>query len=412
MMSDSTSRHCGLALINADLGGIHTAVRIAGCRIAAVGERPGARERIVDLEGDRLLPGLINAHDHLQLNHLPRLEPARRYLHVRGWIADVDRLRRVDGPLRSAVAVPLAERLLLGAVKNLLSGVTTVAHHDPLHSTLCELQYPIRVVTRYGWAHSLYLDGDSSTLESHRRTPAEWPWIIHAAEGVDEEAREEFWRLDRLGCLQPNTLVVHGVALGAGERRRLAAAAAGLIWCPSSNLHLFGATADVADLVAEGRVALGTDSRLTGSRDLLEELRIASEQVPLTSKVLQTMVTRAAAQLLRLADCGVFTPGARADLLVLPAGVALERARRAQVRLVMANGIPVYGDPDLAAALAPPEHWAEVGVDGKGKMLARFIADRLVSLEAEEPGLDLPARGPRAGARRLGAAARGAPRYA
>lgn len=401
-----------VALINADLGGIDSAVRIVGGRIASVGERPVADERIVDLEGDRLLPGLINAHDHLQLNHLPRTEPARRYSHVRGWIADIERLRRVDGPLRSAVAVPLAERLLLGAVKNLLSGVTTVAHHDPLHSTLCELQYPIRVVTRYGWAHSLYLDGDSRTRESHRRTPADWPWIIHAAEGVDAEAREEFWRLERLGCLQSNTLVVHGVALGPGERRRLADASAGLVWCPSSNLHLFGATADVADLAAEGRVALGTDSRLTGSRDLLEELRVASEQAPLTSEVLQTMVTRGAAQLLRLTDCGVFTPGARADLLVLPAGVTLERARRAEVRLVMVNGIPVYGDRDLARALAPPEHWVEVGVDGKSKALARFIADRLRSLEAEEPGLELPGRGTRGDARRLAAAAYGAPRYA
>lgn len=382
----------GVALINADLGGIHTAVTIAGGRIAAVGERPAAGERILDLEGDRLLPGLINAHDHLQLNHLPRPEPGRRYAHVREWIADIDRLRRIEGPLRSAVAVPVAQRMLLGAVKNLLSGVTTVAHHDPLHSSLCELTFPIRVVTRYGWTHSLDLDGESRTRESHRRTPADWPWIIHAAEGVDAQAREEFWRLERLGCLQPNTLLVHGVALGAAERRRLAAASAGLIWCPASNLHLFGATADVADLGAQGRVALGTDSRLTGSRDLLEELRLASQQAHFTSKALQIMVTRGAAQLLRLTDCGVLTPGARADLLVLPAGVTLERAHRTDVRLVMVDGMPLYGDRDLARALAPPEHWVEVSVDGRRKALARFIAERLLGLEAQEPGLELPGR--------------------
>ncbi|MFZ1869162.1 MAG: amidohydrolase family protein [Steroidobacteraceae bacterium] len=404
MTPEPTSRPGGVALVNADPDGRHTAVRIAGDRIAAVGERPVVGERIVDLEGDRLLPGLINAHDHLQLNHLPRLEPPRRYAHVRGWIADIDRLRRMEGPLRSAVAVPLTERLLLGAVKNLLSGVTTVAHHDPLHSTLCEMQYPIHVVARYGWSHSLYLDGESATRESHRHTPAEWPWIIHAAEGVDEEAREEFWRLERLGCLQPNTLVVHGVALGADERRQLLAASAGLIWCPASNLHLFGATAEVADLVAAGRVALGTDSRLTGSRDLLEELRVASEQAPLGSRVLQTLVTRDAARLLRLTDCGVLTPGARADLLVLPAGATLECAHRADVRLVMVDGIPVYGDPDLARVLAPTEHWVEIGVDGRCKALARFIADRLLSLEAQEPGLELPGRRKRGRPERLDAA--------
>jgi cytosine/adenosine deaminase-related metal-dependent hydrolase len=401
-----------VAFTNADLDGSRRAVRIAGGRIAAVGERPLAGERVVNLAGDRLLPGLINAHDHLQLNHLPRLEPPRRYSHVREWVADMDHLRRLDGPLRSAVAVPVAERLLLGAVKNLLSGVTTVAHHDPLHASLCELQYPIRVVTRYGWAHSLYLEGDSRTGESQRRTPAEWPWIIHAAEGVDEEAREEFWRLDRLGCLQPNTLLVHGVALGAAERRRLAGASAGLIWCPSSNLHLFGATADVAALTAEGRVALGTDSRLTGARDLLEELRIASEQAPLTSKALQSIVTRDAARLLRLTDYGLVR-GAHADLLVLPSGTRLERCRRAEVRLVMVGGIAVYGDPDLTHALAPPEHWVEVGVDGRPKALARFIADRLLSLEAAEPGLELPARATRGTSiKRLDAAPESAPRYA
>jgi cytosine/adenosine deaminase-related metal-dependent hydrolase len=400
-----------VTLVNADLGGSRGAVKIAGSRIAAVGEPPLASERIVDLAGDRLLPGLINAHDHLQLNHLPRLEPARRYSHVLGWIADIDRLRRVDGPLRSAAAVPIEERLLLGAVKNLLSGVTTVAHHDPLHSTLCEPSYPIRVMTHYGWAHSLYLDGESGSRESLQRTPAEWPWIIHAAEGVDAEAREEFWRLDRLGCLQPNTLLVHGVALGAAERRRLAAASAGLIWCPSSNLHLFGATATVAALAADGRVALGTDSRLTGSRDLLEELAIASEQAPLTSAELQSMVTRDAARLLRLTDYGLVR-GARADLLVIPAGMKLERTRRAEVRLVVVNGIPTYGDPDLAQALAPPEHWVQVRVDGERKALARSVADRLRSLEAEEPGLELPARGTVGGARGLDAGPRGIPRYA
>ncbi|MGH8200120.1 MAG: amidohydrolase family protein [Steroidobacteraceae bacterium] len=401
-----------VTLSNADLAGGHEVVKIAGGRIAAIGEPPLSGERVVDLGGDRLLPGLINAHDHLQLNHLPRLEPARHYAHVREWIADIDRLRRRDGPLRSAVAVPIAERLLLGGVKNLLSGVTTVAHHDPLYATLCELHYPIRVVSRYGWAHSVYLEGEGGTRESQQRTPAEWPWIIHAAEGVDEEAREEFWRLDRLGCLQANTLLVHGVALGAAERSRLAAAAAGLIWCPSSNLHLFGATADVAALAAAGQVALGTDSRLTGARDLLEELRIASEQAPLTSNALQSMVTDHAARLLRLTDHGL-VPGARADLLVIPAGMRLERTRRAQVRLVMVNGIPVYGDPDLAHALAPPEHWVEVAVDGRRKALAAFIADRLPGLEAQEPGLEVAAAAARGfGTRRLEAMAESTPRCA
>ncbi|HEY7889392.1 MAG TPA: amidohydrolase family protein [Steroidobacteraceae bacterium] len=380
-----------LALINADVEGRRTQVRIGGSRIASVGEPPEAHDRVLDLAGDRLLPGLINAHDHLPLNHLPRLEPAPRYQNVREWIAAVDRRRRVDGPLKAAVAVPMAERLLLGGVKNLLSGVTTVAHHDPLYPDLCEIQYPVRVVRRYGWAHSLYVEGEAKTLESQRRTPADWPWIIHAAEGLDEGAREEFWRLDRLGCLKANTLIVHGVALGGPERRRLSAASAGLIWCPASNLHLFGATAEVAELAREGRVAIGTDSRLTGSRDLLEELHIAAQQVALNPSELESLVTRDAARLLHLPDCGIVAPGARADLLVLPQGVALEGVHRADIRLVMVDGIPLYGDLDVAGSLAGAARWVEVHVDGRVKALEASLAERLRRLASREPGLELAA---------------------
>ena len=95
---------------------------------------------------------------------------------------------------------------------------------------------------------------------AYRSTPSDTPWIIHAAEGVDAEAAAEFDRLEALGCVGSNTLLVHGVALDEARRARLAAAGAGLIWCPSSNLRLFGATAAVADLVRCGRVALGSDS--------------------------------------------------------------------------------------------------------------------------------------------------------
>ncbi|HZT04073.1 MAG TPA: amidohydrolase family protein [Steroidobacteraceae bacterium] len=380
-----------LALINTDVAGERTTVKVVGSRIAAIGEPPAGHERVLELAGDRLLPGLINAHDHLQLNHLPRLEPAGRYRHVREWIAEVDGARRVEGALKAAVSVPRAERLLLGGVKNLLSGVTTVAHHDPLYPGLCELQYPVRVVARYGWAHSLYIEGEAKTTESQRRTPADWPWIIHAAEGVDEEAREEFWQLDRLGCLKPNTLLVHGVALGAPERRRLSAASAGLIWCPSSNLHLFGVTADVAELIGQGQVALGTDSRLTGGRDLLAELRTAAAQVVMSPGVLESMVTRDAAKLLRLAGCGVIAPQARADLMIVPAAMPLERVRRSDIRLVMVDGVALYADPDIARALGPAGHWAEVCVDGRVKVLAAALVERLRHLALCEPGLELAA---------------------
>ena len=62
----------------------------------------------------------------------------------------------------------------------------------------------------------------ASVVSTTRR--AAWPWIIHAAEGLDDEAAAEFERLDALGCIGANTLIVHGVALDPAQRKRLVAA--------------------------------------------------------------------------------------------------------------------------------------------------------------------------------------------
>jgi cytosine/adenosine deaminase-related metal-dependent hydrolase len=388
-----------VTFIDADIGGSTAAhLSIAGSRIVALGGGGGGSDAgaggvgdpVVDLRGDRLLPGLINAHDHLHLNTLPPLESTGHWRHAREWVAQVNLRRRTDPAFESRVAVALNERLLIGGLKNLLSGVTTVAHHDPLYPFLAGEHFPTGVLTRYGWSHSLYIDGGEQVRDSYLRTPKDWPWIIHLAEGVDEESADEFDRLDGLGCLGPNTLIVHGIALGPTQRRRLEDAAAGLIWCPSSNSRLFGRTAQVGELVRRGRVALGTDSRFTGSRDLLCEIAAARETAALEAAGLESMVTRDAAALLRTADRGVLRIGARADLLVLPGGMALSGASRADVRLVMLGGRALYADADYARQVAPAAHWAAVRVDGRPKMLASGLVAELRAASVSEPGLEIP----------------------
>jgi cytosine/adenosine deaminase-related metal-dependent hydrolase len=385
-----SSHRAGISLINAQLsdGGI-TSIRILGPRIAALGADPHPGDSIVDLEGDRILPGLINAHDHLQLNSMPRHESGKRYRHVREWISDVDASRRSDPAFEASVAIPADERLLIGGLKNLLSGVTTVAHHDPFYAFLSNTHYPTQVVRNYGWSHSIYVDGEDKVRNSYRRTPIEWPWIIHAAEGLDTEASDEFECLDALGCIGPNTLLVHGIALDQAQRIRLDRAGAGLIWCPSSNLGLFGRTAEVAELVESRRVALGTDSRLSGARDLLDELRLVGRISGLDDPSLESLVTSHSAQLLRLSDRGVLRVGARADILILPARTRLAAANRADVRLVLIEGIVRFGDKDYARSVAPDSQWAEVRVDGKPKILDLAMAALLSQASAGEAGLEL-----------------------
>ena len=85
---------------------------------------------VLDLGGDRLLPGLINAHDHLQLNHFPALEYPALYGNATQWIEDFNARLRYYLAVGSSAAVPRAQRLLGGGLK-ILSGVTTVAAPRP-----------------------------------------------------------------------------------------------------------------------------------------------------------------------------------------------------------------------------------------------------------------------------------------
>lgn len=384
-----------LSFVNAALpGSSATMLRVRGERIVAIGEPPHARDALIDLDGDWLLPGLINAHDHLELNNFPRLKWRERYANAREWIADFQPRFKTDPVLTEPLAVPLRDRLLIGGLKNLLAGITTVCHHNPLHRALRRRDFPVRVVQHYGWTHSLAIDGDSRVAAAYRRTRLEWPWIIHLAEGLDAEAASELTRLDRLGCLLANTRIVHGVGLGEADRCLLSARRAGLIWCPSSNLFLFGRTADVQTLVAQARVALGSDSRLSGERDLLDELRVARERCGLDGRTLSELVTVRAAHLLCLSDIGQLRVGARADLLVLPSRWGAHdwagRAARRDVQLVMIGGRARYAAPRYQHLFALQGTRGEpLCVDGEPKWLEQSLATQLRRCRIQEPGVTL-----------------------
>jgi cytosine/adenosine deaminase-related metal-dependent hydrolase len=379
----------GVTFINACPQGGVQSLRVVGARITAINVPAVAGDTVVDLRGARLLPGLINAHDHLQLNTLPAIDPSRRYVRAHEWILDVDRRRRTEPDFAALVAVPRNDRLLVGGIKNLLSGVTTVAHHDPLYPFLLDGCFPTRVVTNCGWSHSLYIDGEDAVRESCRATPPDHPWIIHAGEGMDAESAGEFDRLEALGCIRDNTLIVHGLALDSRQRSRLDCANSGLVWCPSSNLRLFGRTADVEWLIQRGRVTLGTDSRLSGAGDLLDELRIARECSQLSESLLESLVTRRAAALLRLTDRGALGPGSLADLVVVPAQKPLSGCRRTDIELVMLGGAPRYAHSAHAEVLAPQAFWTQIRVDGHPRMLASQLAQALSAARCGEPGVEI-----------------------
>lgn len=379
-------------ILGAD-GCVGSNLRVEGGRLAGLDEAPGRGDLVIDLEGAVLAPGLINAHDHLELNTLPRLKWRDRYANAREWVEDFQPRFRTDPALVEMLSQPMADRLFVGMLKNLLSGVTTVCHHNPMYRPL-RAGCPIRVVRRYGFSHSLYIDG-AAVARSFRRTPRGWPWIIHAAEGTDATAADEFRRLDELGCIGPRTVLVHGVGLRAPDRARLIAAGGALVWCPGSNDFLFGARAEVEPFARAGRLALGSDSRLSGARDLLAELGVARRTPGLSARALVRAVTADAAAVLRLPLAGRLAVGAPADLAVFrPDGPdpweALVSCERAEVQLVMVAGQPRVGDRSLRALFETAGVPAvEARLDGVPKLLAQSLARRLAQSAVGEPGLEV-----------------------
>jgi cytosine/adenosine deaminase-related metal-dependent hydrolase len=281
-------------------------------RILSLGARTGGDVEI-DLSDHLILPGLINAHDHLEFNLFPRLGHGP-YTNAAAWAADI--YRPGGSPVSDHLSVPKATRLFWGGLKNLLSGVSTVAHHNPYQPEVFTSAFPLRVVKRFGWAHSL--DFNDDVAARFRSTPRRWPFVIHAGEGTDRRSREELSRLHQLRILSARSLLVHAVAADADALSAIARTQTSLIWCPSSNLFTLGRTVDPTVLDSGTRIALGSDSALTAEGDLLDELRVARHISSLDSERLYRMVTTDAARILRLtAGEGTIEKGAVADLLVL-----------------------------------------------------------------------------------------------
>jgi cytosine/adenosine deaminase-related metal-dependent hydrolase len=385
---------------------------LAGGRVAEAGG--GAWE--LDLKDHLVFPGLINAHDHLHLNNIPPLPQRAPFPNSYAWIAAFQP-HFGDPDVAAALAVAKELRYWQGGLKNLLGGATTVAHHDPWHAALDDCVFPVGLLRDFGWSHSLGLGMQNEKLKmqnetshfafsnlhfalpsygppvvaSFAATPASRPWIIHLAEGTDGVATAELALLDALGCLAANTVLVHGAGLTAADVARVIDCGAAVVWCPSSNLSMLGRTLDPRRLFDAGRLALGSDSRLTGAPDLLDELRVAAAQSHLRPRELLRLATADARRVLRMPDIGGLDAGQQADMLILrdPGGdpyQALIDIRRRDIRAVVRGGTPAIADPDFEGWFAACGlEAAPVTLDGRPKLLARALARPDVI--ALEPGL-------------------------
>jgi cytosine/adenosine deaminase-related metal-dependent hydrolase len=317
----------------------------------------------LDLEGLQILPGLINAHDHLELNLFPRLGRGV-YPNASCWARDIYHPDRT--PIREHLRVSKELRLLWGGLKNLLSGVTLVCHHNPSHPVF-DRNFPVRVAESLGWAHSL--DFSPDLAERFRATPEDCVFIVHLGEGTDRQSACEIFRLRDAGALDARTVLVHAVALDKAGLELVRNAGAAIVWCPSANLFTLGRTLKPPEGIP---LALGTDSAITGEGDLLDEIALART---LTKRDVLPMVSTDAARILRIPPNDDF--------------IAAPEFGRAPELVVIDERIRLIS-PKLAEQL-PPESRAgfqSITLEGRAPVLVDMNVGELYRLTLEALGGD------------------------
>ncbi len=330
------------------------------------------------------MPGLINAHDHLEFALFPKLAdpPYRNYI---DWGKDIH--TKFPEIIARHGSVAKNVRLWWGGIRNLLCGVTTVSHHNPLWPELQSGDFPVRVVQEYGWGHSLALGGDLRMARAD--TPKGRPFILHACEGIDDQARGELWTLDDMGLLDAETVLVHGLAIDNAGVERLMARKTSLIICPTSNYFLYGRLPDLSVLGRIEHLALGSDSPLTAAGDLLDEIRFAIRTCGISPCNAYDMVTRAPAAILRLEHAeGAIAESGVADLIAVRdtgahAANRMENLSMEDVEFVMIAGRVQLASP---AVLERIPHSARQGLeplslDGVIRWLRAPVNDLLQAAE-------------------------------
>ncbi len=341
-------------------------------RVVWVGREGDAAEPdapLRDLGEGVLLPGLVNAHCHLELSHL-----AGRVARGGGFVAWIEgvvasRDRAAEGDVRSAAVAAvrfLEDRgtVAVGDVSNALGHLDLLAASRLSAVVFLELLGwdSEKAGSVLSWADDRVAavarglrPGMEVRLAAHaphsvspallRRLVARGgPAAIHLAESPDETAFLESgagdWPAflekrglgqvpfsppaespvrytDRLGVLHPRLVAAHGVQVAAADREILARRGVTVVLCPRSNRNLSVGTADAPGLLAAGvRLALGTDSLASvETLDVLDDAVLLRRQFPeLDPATILRMATLGGAEALGLGNLGAIAPGKRAAL--------------------------------------------------------------------------------------------------
>lgn len=313
-------------------------------------------------------PPLINSHDHLIGNWVPRAGKNRPYTTTDIWVEEMkdsisylerNKIWKHDGSwdLTKGNVKLLTS---LGIYKNIFSGCIAVQDHEPKQKHEYYENFPIKVIEKYTQCHSLSLGnwwGGKSAREEWLESRGEMPFILHLAEGTNQVAKQDFAKLETEGLLQPNTLIIHGISLTEAEIKKCADAGTSICICPGSNIFLIDKTIDVKACQKYGvNLVLGTDSTMSGNLNLLHEIKYTAQLFPeLAPQEIYKMCTENASKALFLPPSFGRITNNSPHLLVTrqlhsDPFVNLTKIKQNDIKLLVFNGKPIFGDADLLSS--------------------------------------------------------------
>jgi cytosine/adenosine deaminase-related metal-dependent hydrolase len=354
----------------------------------------------IDLGNVAVLPGLVNAHTHLELSWMRNQVPPSDSMPA--WAARLMALRRTVSaeppePIREAVReLRAAGTALVGEVTNTLAACGPLADSEFSAAVFRELlgfnaADPEQMVAAVESQLAALPPNDRlrpsivphapysvspSLLQAIRRVTVDRPLSIHLGESPDElqflRDGTGAWRdllqrlgvwndtweppgcspveyLDRVGLVNERLLAVHGTHFNDGELARLAAARATVVTCPRSNAWTGAGTPPVERFYASGvRVAIGTDSLASvDDLNLFAEMAAVHRLAPgVSANRILASATRDGAVALGFGDeYGTMEPGKRADLIAVPVPPGIEDVEQYLVSGIEPQAIRWLGEP-------------------------------------------------------------------
>ena len=350
------------------------AVVFAGRRILDAGPRRtvlrGFGGPVTDCGDAVLMPGLVNAHSHLELAHLRGRAPTPAGFPAwAAWLIGQDLAPPPDAVLDAAVAemaaTGTAAVIDVGsragpAVAAALdrAGLSALVCHEafgwkpgrknPVPEALAAAAPADGPVRAAASGHALYSTSPDNLRRARDASRARHaPFCLHLAEHAAEVellatgagqlaallAKRVLPRdyvppglspvaaADALGLLGPDTLAVHVVCADAADRKLLAASGASVCLCPRSNARIGVGVADAPALCAAGvPLCLGTDSLASNDDlDLWNEVRALFAAFPdFPARAVLDALTATPARLLGRARLGCLAAGSEGGFAVVP----------------------------------------------------------------------------------------------